>query len=216
MKEFKFLLNQTILRKYFIPIRDKSTVVEILMESIKYMLINPTIQPEDVKGEMILKIDKMNRLFFFTKDKYFSIVFPFYIKKNDDEFNIYSKTISNIDNKLISQVLSVIKSDEFNSQCSLEFAEPIYEYDATYEESFWTFLKELLLMEDGYIRYDYDKENYIKHKERGEEHLHPENHYDIFYSGDSTFKIGLKKRIPHDDFVDLLNIKTDCKYLHNA
>ncbi|MCI5147779.1 MAG: hypothetical protein D3923_20140 [Candidatus Electrothrix sp. AR3] len=68
-------------------------------------------------------------------------------------------------------------------------------------------------MEDGYIRYDIDPENYEKFKKRGEKHKHPENHYDVFYSNNLTFKIGLKSIITYSEFIDLLNVNTDCNYL---
>ncbi|MCH9740954.1 MAG: hypothetical protein K0U38_08970, partial [Epsilonproteobacteria bacterium] len=158
-------------------------------------------------GKIILKIDKMNRLFFFTNKKYFSIVFPFFVIKEEEDYLFsFKKNKIEIDSRLISQVISIIKCDEFKANCSLEFAQPICDYQDECDENFWEFLRELLLMEDGYIRYDYDAEH-----ENG--NLHPLNHYDLFYSSDATFKIGLNQELEEKDFLDLLDIKSDCKYL---
>jgi hypothetical protein len=109
--------------------------------------------------------------------------------------------------------MSIIKCDEFKANCSLEFAQPICDYQEECDEIFWEFLRELLLMEDGYIRYDLDQCEYDKAKERGEEYIHPLNHYDFFYSSNATFKIGLNERLTPEGFLDLLNVRTDCKFI---
>jgi hypothetical protein len=177
------------------------------MEAIRYMLLNPNVNTEDIAGKIILKIDKMNRLFFFSSKKYFSIVFPFFSIKEEDNYIFSFRNKIEIDSHLISQVISIIQCNEFKADCSLDFVTPIYEYEDEYDENFWIFLRELLLMEDGYIRYDFDEEH-----ENG--NLHPLNHYDIFYSSYATFKIGLDRVLEEDEFIDLLNIRTDCKYLN--
>ncbi len=177
------------------------------MEAIRYMLLNPNVNTEDIAGKIILKIDKMNRLFFFSSKKYFSIVFPFFSIKEGDNYIFSFRNKIEIDSHLISQVISIIQCNEFKADCSLDFVAPIYEYEEEYDENFWIFLRELLLMEDGYIRYDFDEE----HK-NGD--LHPLNHYDIFYSSHATFKIGLDRVLEEDEFIDLLNTKTNCKFLN--
>jgi len=206
MKIYKFNISQIYLDRFFKPIRSKAEVIEVLMETIRYMLLNPIVDEEDRAGKIILKIDKMNRLFFFTNKKYFSIVFPFFAIKKENGYLFSFKNKIEIDSRLISQVLSIIKCDEFKAHCSLDFIEPICDYEEECDENFWIFLRELLLMEDGYIRYDYDEEH-----ENG--NLHPLNHYDLFYSSHATFKIGLNQELDESDFLDLLDINSDCKYL---
>ena len=68
-------------------------------------------------------------------------------------------------------MLFLLKSS-FNTDCIFEFADPIATI-VDYNLNFWSFLRELLLYEDGYIRYDYDEEHQ-------DGLLHPLNHYDIF------------------------------------
>lgn len=203
MKVYEFNISEVYINKFFKPIRSKAEVIEVLMESIRYMILNPTVN-EDIRGKIILKIDKMNRLFFFTNEKYFSIVFPFFATKEDENYLFSFKNKIVIDSRLISEVISIIKCDDFKAHCSLDFVEPICDYEEC-DENFWVFLRELLLMEDGYIRYDYDEEH-----ENGK--LHPLNHYDLFYSSNATFKIGLNSKLKEDEFVDLLNVNSDCKY----
>ena len=81
------------------------------------------------------------------------------------------------------------------------------------DKNFWIFLREILLSEDGYIRYDYDEKGYNLAREEGQEHRHPLHHYDIFYTNKATFKLGLHSSISESDFYHLLNVKTDCKHL---
>ena len=206
MKIYEFNISQVYINKFFKPIRNKAEVIEVLMETIRYMLLNPNVEERDNVGKIILKIDKMNRLFFFTNEKYFSIVFPFFAMKEDENHLFSFKNKIEIDSRLISQVISIIKCDEFKANCSLEFAQPICDYQDECDENFWEFLRELLLMEDGYIRYDYDEEH-----ENG--NLHPLNHYDLFYSSHATFKIGLNTKLSENEFMDLLDTKSACKYL---
>lgn len=210
MKTYEFNINKAYLGKFFPKkrVKTKADIIEILMETIRYMLLNPLVTEEESSGKLILQIDKMSRLFFFSDKKYFSIVFPFFVSFQEDMYNFSFKNMIEIDKGLISKVLSIIKCDEFKANCSLDFVEPICEYEENCDDNFWLFLKELLLMEDGYIRYDYDEKNQ-------DNNLHPLNHYDLFYSSNATFKIGLNAEVEKNDFIDLLNINTNCKYLTN-
>jgi hypothetical protein len=217
MKKFEFDIDKSFLERFFPKerVKSKAQIIEILMEATRYMLLDPSVSQEKIAGKIILYIDKMSRLFFITEKKYFSIVFPFlaYDKDEDGRYRFSFQNDIDVDSQLISQVINIIHCDEFKEKCSLDFIAPICDYEENCDENFWIFLRELLLMEDGYIRYDYDEENYIKAVEKGEEHKHPLNHYDFFYSSNATFKIGLKNNLLHDDFIDLMNMYTDCNYL---
>jgi hypothetical protein len=207
-KEYFFNFSEAYLEKFFPKrrIKSKAEIIEILMETIRYMLLNPEILEENSAGTIILRIDKMSRLFFISKYKYYSIIFPFFVVFQENKYNFSFKNMIEIDTFLISNIISIIKCDDFKANCSLDFVSPICDYEDNCDENFWLFLRELLLMEDGYIRYDYDENNQ-------DEHSHPLNHYDIFYSNSTTFKIGLKDRLSKEEFIDLLNVNTNCKYL---
>ncbi len=229
MKKFEFNIHKGQIKKFFpkARIKTKAQIIEILMESLQLILQNNTIPEEKIGGTITLVIERMSRLFFTSKEdkKIYSIVFPFFIERIDDSFVVklqkfeyldYIESENNnfieIDYQLISNVLSFIKCDNFKEQCSLDFITPIDEYEQ-YDKNFWIFLRELLLMEDGYIRYDYDEKNYKKALKNGKQHLHPLNHYDLFYSSNATFKIGILDEIQNDNMINFLNINKECLYL---
>lgn len=210
MREYRFYIDESYMDRFFTPIKNKVQIIELLMNSLKYMLLNQDIKRERVQGEIVLVIDKMSRLFFIKNDKFFSIVFPFTVKY-EDTFTFSFKNKMNIDGRLTSKVISLINNKEFISSCCFEFAAPISDYQEENDDNYWDFIRELLLMEDGYLRYDYDKENYDKH---GQSDVHPLNHYDLFYSSNATFKVGLKKAIEPSELMDLLNTKTICQFIN--
>lgn len=208
MKIYSFEIHKSYVDRFFTPIRSKQHVIEVIMNAIKYMTLNPVVSEHLSRGKIILKIDKMSRLFFLKKDKYFSITFPFSVKKNETGYVFSFQDISEIDAKLTTDVITMINSKEFKGNCSLDFAFPISAYQDDSNDSFWCFLRELLFMDDGYVRYDYDD-----NEARVNEFIHPLNHYDLFRSNSSTFKLGIKGRLSEESFIDLFDINTNCKYL---
>jgi len=217
MKRYEFELGMNIIKKFFphYRIKDKLDVTRILLEAIRFMLVWPNVPKGNTVGRLILYIDKMSRLFFISKNKYYSIVFPFLVKKVEEKFFFSLKNIVEIDSELISKAMSILNSEHFEKISSIDFIEPIFEYEERINKKFWFFLKELLIFEDGYIRYDHDVENYKRAKEKGKEDIHPLNHYDLFYTSNATFKIGLNNAIREEDFIRLLDINQKCEYLTN-
>ena len=212
MKQYSFNLSSVIYKKVFpeYRVKTKAHIIEILMEITRYILLQNdpefVVSNDNSVGKVILYIDKMSRLFFFSENKYYSIVFPFHFLEENGKYKVVFQSHMEVNSQLIAKVISIIKCDEFKAQCSLDFVEPICDIEDDCDENFWIFLRELLLMEDGYIRYDYDYEH-----TNGD--LHPLNHYDLFYSSKATFKIGLSNKLNEKEFVDLLDINSDCKYL---
>lgn len=219
MKHYPFNLSKVIYNKVFPPYRlkTKAHIIEVLMEMTRFILLQNdpdfVVKDSDSKAKAVLHVEDMSRLFFFSKNKYYSIVFPFHFLEKDGRYKIVFQSNIEITSQLISKVISTITCDEFKAQCSLEFIEPICNAEDECGEDFWELLRELLLMEDGYIRYDLDQENYDKAVTKGEEHKHPLNHYDIFYSSNATFKVGLFNAIDNDHIIDFLNVNSECEYL---
>ena len=213
MKKIEFFINKSSLDIFFpkYRIKTKINIIEILMETLKYMLLNPEIEEDNRVGKIILIVDKMSRVFYFNKNKYYSISFPFFVEKLGNDIKFGFKNIVEVDSRIINKILQIIKCDEFKEKCSLDFVVPICEFEENCDENFWIFLKEILLMEDGYIRYDYDEDGYNNAKSIGAEDRHPLNHYDIFYSSQNTFKIGLNNKINEDSFIDFIDINKKCK-----
>ena len=94
--------------------------------------------------------------------------------------------------------------DEIIEEAYLDVSEDGYS-NADIESCFGLILR-LLSMELGYIRYDYDPEHENKK-------LHPLYHVDINYSSKGTYKLGINRKMDVDEFIDMLDTKTDCKYV---
>ena len=205
MRQYSFDIGIWHSDDIFAPIRNKKDCIELLMKTLKIMITNQEVSEENKYGEIKLIVAKMSRLFYFSENKYFSINFPFTVADADDGLVFSSENTLDIDSKITSQVLGIIStSNSFNSNCLYDFLDPISSIVDS-NSNFWSFLKELLLFEDGYIRYEYDEEN-----ENGL--IHPLNHYDVFYSSNSTFKVGLKNKIGHTSLIDLLQVESNCHF----
>jgi len=189
----------------FSPIRDKIDYVKVLMVSANFLLLSNYMEPSEyIHGRIV--IDKMSRLFIYNGDKYFSISFPFIVDFNDaNEIVIKTYSGKKINHKSISEVLYIIKSNQFGLARSLIdfYIEPNdIDYNSIY------LLEEILMYEPSYMRYDYDPD-------REDGNLHPLHHLDIHYSQYATLKIGLNSKIEPDFFEDIHNIKTDCFFINH-
>ncbi|WP_316819460.1 hypothetical protein [Pedobacter gandavensis] len=214
MKKFEYSLTESNVDLFFPHerIKTKVQVLTILLEATRFLLYNEAKVSRD-ESKLVLQIKKMSRIFFIVKKKYYSINFPFTFIINDDVVYISYKNEIELDSKKISDLLSILKDPRFNSSNCLDFVEPIFDLEIEDQENTWLLMKELLLMEDGYLRFDNDPVSYLSAKSQGKEHTHPENHLDIFYSNTSTFKIGLERPIVDEAFMDYLDTQTDCMYL---
>ncbi len=214
MKKFEFNINEGMKNNLFVPIRNKSDVIRVLMHSIKIMLIVPKpIRKPSIDDSIILLVDKMSRLFYFSENKYYSIGFPFIVDDNSEQIKFFLKNNKiEIDSDMASKILSIIDCHQtLNANCSLDFIEKIEEYEQN--SNIWMVFKELIFFEDGYIRYDYDEENYNKALQSNKCKLHPLNHIDIFYSSNCTFKIGMDAKINNENFRDMMDTATDCYFI---
>jgi len=183
------------------------------MESIEYMSIYNYIDIKNPKGKIIICVDKMSRIFFISENKIYSLAFPFKVVLINEEYSFY------INWKLCNQsiswnIKSIILDEKYESESLLVFIEDIYEIEENIESDFWKILKDIMTYEDAYIRYDFDPITNQKFKDLWIEHQHPLNHYDIFYSNKWTFKIWLKSKVSDSEFLNLLNLNTDCDYIN--
>lgn len=207
MKFFMFDLTVDQYEDFFPPVRDKVQVIILLMKLIKCMLVTPKVETQKSPYYMILKVSKMSRLFLFSPTKHFSISFPFTVIEDESTLKFKSRNLDSINSKTTSDVIGFFNEQKIILSSSIyDFIVPIDELSVD-EPGTWQFIKELLLFEEGYIRYDHDEE----HKDGNR---HPLHHLDIFYSSNPTFKIGLKSGYVQQELLDLLDIDTDCKYLY--
>ena len=203
--EFKkdFDLYESFVDKSLSRIDSKKQIIELIMETIRYILSYQKPPDKNVAGKMVLCVDKMSRIFFFTKKKYFSIVLPFLVQEENSELT-FSYNGVKVDHDIISKIIYIVKNNGFMSEDIYTFLE-IFENDLNY----WAILRDLMLMEDGYIRYDIDEEHFDIEKPR----QHPLHHCDIFYSNGNTCKFGLDKPLIEPNFIDLLNVRTNCYFM---
>lgn len=206
-KTYEFYLDRHQTRSFFKPIRRKEDVVRILLEAIKIMLIyEPPSFTNEASEKFILKITKMSRLIFESPNKIFSINFPFKVIDDADYVRILTGTNVELDSLLTSEALAFITQDDIiHSEDIMDFASPIVDSNSGYRD-FWLLIRELFFYEDGYFRVDHDKEN-----QNGD--YHPLNHFDFFYSSNTTFKVGLIEKYTVDKVIDTLDSTTPCHYL---
>ena len=216
MKRFEFELSDSLYDQAILPIRKKIDLLNLLAHTLKFLVlqstINTTTMAEDRK--LILYVDKMNRLFFCVKEKIFSFRFPFNIKENqeDSSLSISFKDYFKFDSIKSSLLLAILDQEDIfdgtlenvNDRILQEISEN--EWNNIDLNIIYELVKQLMLFEPGYLRYDHDKEH-------ANGTMHPEHHLDIVYSSSGTMKLGLKNSVKSEWMIDLLNILTECKYI---
>lgn len=188
----------------FSPIRDKADYAKLLALSSRILLLENIIS-EDKTSSLKLIIDKMNRLFFYTKDKYFSVSYPFSVILDEHEQIVSINTYSgkDFDFKNISAILAILQSDQYRTNPSLI---DFYIEPGSIDADGLFILEEIFQFEPSYVRYDYDPIH-----ENGK--LHPLHHLDINYSTYGTFKLGLNNAITQPYFENIHNTNTDCSFV---
>lgn len=197
-------------------IKNKMQLVRILLETIRYMMYQYDL--DNSKGKIVIFVDRMSRLFFFCKEKYYSIALPMTVREIEPiveyapkyEFELNGVKLTS---ELISSVvrLTDLRFEKITS--SIDLVDLLYEEESRFGKEVWCVFRDLLLAEEGYVRYDKDTKAYITAKNKEQPDLHPENHLDICIHSRNQFKIGLKEELSEDGFIDIFNLKTDCKFL---
>lgn len=209
MKRYDFLLDKRQASYFFSPIRNKSDLVRLLMEAIKVMLVN--LPPDEGRrgGKIVLMVDKMSRLIFSSNEKTYSINFPFFVDSGEGGVSFYTKHGFLVDSRATSYVLALL-SNHFEGGSGVgEFFDDVVGGCEDYEEQdvcFWTFIRDILVFEDGYLRVDYDEV-------RQDPEYHPLNHIDIFYSSGNTFKLGLEEKMDVEGLIKVIDLGARSYYL---
>lgn len=203
MKKLVFELNGNLFEQAF-PQRlldSRKDLLLIVMESCRTMMTN--LQVENADNKFMLVVSDMNRLFFFTEKKMFSIRFPFHV----NEYPQVRFDLNNIpiDSKMISDIMTMIEADVYDSSDALDFIMPIADYQDHVNPNIWTIMNHLMTYEIGYIRYDDDVEGYENACRAGMPKRHPRYHYDVNLDSQAVFKIGLSAQLSPDKFVDFLD-----------
>lgn len=191
--------------------RSKGDVISVWIETIKAFLVNQPAQNGDVVGEICIVVESMSRIFCTLNDgrKIFSLAFPFIVTATDEGLNFRSREGININSRNSSLILELIEGAAVLGATDFgTFVDPIIDV-VDHSPEVWSLLRELMLAEDSYLRYDFDSD-----RENG--HLHPLHHIDFSYTNYATFKIGLSAQVDRDGLVRILDIGTDCLYLQSA
>lgn len=206
MKRYDFTIDRHQAEWIFEPIRNRRDVISLLMKTLKIMSVYSNPGENSARGTITLIVSKMSRLFYVSDEKIFSIGFPFFVQEIEGVLTFKSHSHSNIDSKASSAILSFLNSTNIlDTSEVLHFADPIS--DACMRDAeLWSLFRDLLTFEDGYIRYDYDPKHFHAHR-------HPLNHLDVFYTTNSTFKLGLHNEIDGNYFADILDLTTDCHFV---
>ena len=212
MKKFKFEMMGNLYHLAFPNelLKKRRDLLIILLEACRFMMQNQSVDHAD--NLLMLVINDMNRLFFCTEKKMYSISFPFNTECYPTiHFNYQG---IDIDSSMISNLCSFLNSSVFEASSSYDFATPILEQEENSSSNdFWIVLKHLLTYEIGYVRYDDDIEGFRVACNAGTPKRHPRFHYDVNISQQAAFKIGLDKQLTPDKFVDFLDDTKERKVL---
>jgi hypothetical protein len=210
-KRFDLAVDRYQAASFLDAVRTKRDVIVFWMNAIKAFLANQPAEEGQREAQLSIVVMSMSRLFCELNDgrKIFSIAFPFNTRFENNELSFYSREGILVDSRVSSQILALIQGGGvLDAPDFFNFIDPIIEA-ADIDPSLWTLLRELMLAEDAYIRYDWDEE-------RADGHRHPRHHLDFGYSAGCSFKVGLHDRIDQATLVSILNIEVDCHYLHRA
>lgn len=215
MKKLKFEIQGPLLERAFPKelIKSRTQLLKLIFESCRFMMFNHNVQ--HANSLMMLVVKDMSRLFFCADKKMYSIVFPFHVMLNPDKSPYVHFDLEgiDIDSAMISHLSEVVDSKKFESDCSLDFFEPISDKEAMFSSKFWFVLRYLMTYEIGYVRFDDDVLGYNEASKKGVPKLHPRYHYDINCSQSAAFKIGVDKKLSPDKFVDFLDDTIERKFL---
>jgi hypothetical protein len=193
------------------PLRKKEEAILLLLYTIRMFDACQYIS-DDRKEQVIISIDKMNRIFYLINNKIFSLQFPFRMEYHDaeDEKTIYDSVTGTVISPTVLSYL--IEAFEKMSRREVDFDtmfEIVMDSEFNIEEftfkARWQLISYLLKYDLGYLRYDFDPEH-----EDGK--IHPLNHLDICLDDSATYKIGLDREISFRDMKDILDLTTECWY----
>ena len=199
-KTFELPINTYLQSKIEKPIREKTDIIILLLETINLLLIGDSIENDGNQGKIIIYIDKMSRIVYQTENKMFSVNFPFFCEIGEDGYIIRENDII-FNFQIVSELMSIIIDIQQNNDIDSILGKIID------SEEIYRLIIKMLKTEYGYVRYDYDQENCNGN-------LHPLNHLDVNFSSNVQYKLGLENTINLDTFIDILDLKTDCYFLN--
>ncbi|EDS79636.1 hypothetical protein ACSXBY_16770 (plasmid) [Clostridium perfringens] len=217
MKKIEVYVDDHDSLEFKVAIRTKREIILLLIKSIRLFLLSNYDVLKKSNDKLIVNINKMNRIFFFSKEKYFSFCFPFNFEQNENnleikykDYKIDFKVLSILETLILSKKNLVLSEDEILKVYLENIDEENGDKELENINNFIQVVNRLIEFEPGYLRYDYDP-----NPSRLNEDKHPLNHLDINFESNNTFKIGLRKEISVESFIDMLDITTNCHFLNH-
>lgn len=205
-------------------LKDKVEFLKILLEVSRYILtlskVNSSPQPYN-NGYIYLVNKKFSRLLFKSDKKCYSIGFPFRII-TDDKGIIFNFVLNGIILLpiVITGALQILNGSDWNSTEILDFAVSIEEWQKKqlkdvnqqdfYRDDFWLFIRDLMMYDVGYVRYDISPEQFNPDNPT----YHPVHHLHGGYCDDVSYRLGLNQAITIDELLDILDAETNCWMLN--
>ena len=197
-------------------VRTQFDIARYLLAFMEFLNVQPFETSDKRDADFMIYVDKMSRLFWGKGDKIHSIQYPFSLKEQE-QYLLSEFQGRIIDSRTIAILSSVVENEDIRKSIYNMFdgfMEIMNEFDIdddVYGEFCWELLLYLLSFETGYLRYDHDE-----NKERVDKIMHPVDHIDLFYSGNTTFKVGLADRIEVEDLRSIVDIKEKCYWLGDS
>lgn len=89
------------------PLRRKKELILLMLETLKLFYIEEISC--EVQGKVIITIEKMRRINYFMKDKFFSFYFPFSAEVTEEGIRIYDPVSDiEIDNRMLSAMILIL------------------------------------------------------------------------------------------------------------
>lgn len=197
MKKYTFPLYTSLYGSPFRPIRSKIDVLYRLMRAIKTISTTSIANSHRSAEKVHIIVSKMNRIVYESDNKIFSISCPFSVNEKDGflEFRTQSHVV--IDSYISSAIISLLDTDDIFTGSIDAFAFPMIDAEMSPNFEMWPIVRDILMYEDGYLRYDHDEER--------EGINHPINHLDVFYSNQATFKLGVDAKLSESVFAQILD-----------
>ena len=207
MKKYVFELKDSLFDMAFGErmLKERKDILLIILEVCRYMMYNPQVVNADNK--VMLIVSDMNRFFFCTKKKMFSVMCPFHV--NDYPSIVFDFNQIPVDSAMLSFIVKFLCSAEYKTETAFDFIAPIEDEQERGNKDCWVVVRHLLTYELGYIRYDDDIEGFNKACREGHPKRHPHYHYDINIDSQATYKLGLSGQITPEKFVDFVDNNKD-------
>ena len=222
----KIKYNERIMNIIHSRLKTKVDMIELVVEISKFLLIKSKLGA-CTSGS--LYIDSESRRIFISQpnpktgeSRHFSFQFPFRV--DNSKFDTEQIILSTYSQDLIIQSshLQVLKSlmnesifTQNRNRYGLHFdlsvliEEKLKELDLPifFLGEINDLLLDLLLFEPSYIRFDH-------HSDKANGKTHPLYHFDVFYSQQTTFKVGFDSLLPYSKFRTMMDrTEKECLFL---